>query len=91
MVLLKGLRMAVKGEDSSVGVYFTSLEDEGVEVHIPASKIFPNKPKRLQFMLPQEVGKGEWKVRVVTQMSSNSVILLKESTSGEYEWEVQVE
>lgn len=90
MVLLKGLRMAVKGEDSSVGVYFTSLEDEGVEVHIPASKIFPNKPKRLQFMLPQEVGKGEWKVRVVTQSGANRIHTMKLIVEGGYDWEVEV-
>lgn len=90
MVLLKGLRMAVKGEDSSVGVYFTSLEDEGVEVHIPASKIFPNKPKRLQFMLPQEVTAGRWMVRVVTQLASNRSDTMKLPTEGEYEWTVEV-
>ena len=90
MVLLKGLRMAVKGEDSSVGVYFTSLEDEGVEVHIPASKIFPNKPKRLQFMLPQEVGMGEWKVRVVTQTGANRHYEMRMPSEGQYEWTVEV-
>ena len=91
MVLLKGLRMAVKGEDSSVGVYFRSVEDENVEVHITPDQIYPNMPKQMQFKLPPEVVSGTWLVRVVTQMSGNTNILLKEPASGEYEWEVEVD
>lgn len=91
MVLIKGFRLAIKGDASIVGVYFKSLEDDEKEVHIPTDKIFPNDPKTLQFSLPQEVGTGLWSVRVVTQMGATTAVLLKKPRSGEYEWEVEVE
>lgn len=75
MVLIRGLRLAIKGEDPSVGVRFTSVADGSTTVLVPASKIFPNTPTKLQFSLPDEVTDGEWTVSVITQSTGSAKLL----------------
>jgi hypothetical protein len=74
MVLLQGLRLAVRGtaeKTDEIGVYFTSTGGT-VEVRIPAGQLSPNLPKKLQFVLPAGVTAGEWRVKVATQFTSNA-------------------
>lgn len=84
MVLIQGLRVAVKGEDPANGVTFTKAGSPSTTVFIPASKIYPNTPTKLQFLLPADVTEGQWDVSVTTQSSSSSV-LLKQPRTGVYE------
>jgi hypothetical protein len=69
MVLLQGMRMAVRGtaeKIDEIGVFILS-PDWTVSVHIPADQISPNMPGKLQFVLPANIGPGEWRVKVATQ------------------------
>ena len=77
MVLIQGMRLAVKGDDPTVGVLFTSQETPSTTVLVPPSDIFPNTPTKLQFNLPAEVTDGDWTVSVTTQGGSNSANMYK--------------
>lgn len=83
MVLIKGMRLAIKGDDPSCGVLFTSVSTPGTTVFLPASKIFPNTPTKLQFNLPTEIQSGDWTVTVTTQ-SSTSTLLKSPRTSNAF-------
>jgi hypothetical protein len=71
MVLLQGMRLAVRGDKpDEIGVFFTS-EDGVTSVRVPATHLSPNTPKKLQLVLPDKVSAGNWKVKVATQMTTN--------------------
>ena len=52
MVLIQGMRLAVKGDDPTVGVLFTSVEEPSTTVLVPPTDIYPNTATKLQFTLP---------------------------------------
>lgn len=85
MVLLQGMRLSLKGDDPAVGI---RLVKEGqtpeVAVFIPASKVSPNTPTKLQFVLPASATDGKWRVTVTTQSSGNSSTLMKTARSSDY-------
>lgn len=70
MAVITGNGLKVTGTDPSVGVTLTSVTDPSKSFFIPASKISPNTPKKLQFVLPAGVTDGEWMVKVTTQYMS---------------------
>lgn len=77
MVLLQGMRLALKGDDPSVGILFTSADNPGTTVAVAPAQVYPNMPTKLQFSLPAAVTEGEWHVSVTTQASGSSTVLLK--------------
>ena len=84
MVLIQGLRIAVRGElTDEIGVYFTRA-DGGVTVRIPAEELSPNTPTKLQFVLPAAVTPGEWTVAVATQGTSTTTKQLEHVRRNEY-------
>ncbi|MDR3133352.1 MAG: DUF4469 domain-containing protein [Prevotellaceae bacterium] len=85
MALIQGLRIAVIGKKTDeIGVYFTSADNPAVVVRIPANRLSPNTPTRLQFVLPPTITIGLWKVKVATQASANASVLVKEVREYEY-------
>lgn len=84
MVLIKGMRLSVKGEDASVGILFTNVDDSSTTVIVPAAKIYPNMPSKLQFALPAEVTAGDWNVTITTQSTGSSSQLTKQPRSFVY-------
>ena len=84
MVLIEGMRLAVKGEDPSVGVLFTSVDEPSTTVLVTPADIYPNTPTKLQFTLPAEVTEGEWTVSVTTQGASHSGVYYKEPRTYVY-------
>ena len=83
MVVINGQRLKVVGDDPTVGVTLTSVSEPSTSVTIPASKISPNMPKKLQFVLPSTVTEGEWRVKVTTQYSGTSSYQTKQARSFE--------
>lgn len=71
MAVITGNGLKVVGTDPSVGVTLTSADDPQKSFFIPASKISPNTPKKLQFVLPAGVTEGAWTVKVTTQYSGS--------------------
>ena len=52
MVVLTGNGLKLVGDDPAVGITLTSVSSPGTSFFIPASKVSPNLPKKLQFVLP---------------------------------------
>ena len=77
MVLIRGMRLSLKGDYPSVGIRYVSADDASKQVAIAPAKVYPNTPTNLQFNLPAEVTEGNWLVSVTTQASGSSTVLLK--------------
>ena len=84
MVLIQGMRLSVKGDDPSVGVLFTSVDNPDTTVFVAPSKLSPNTPTKLQFVLPAGVTEGKWYVTVTTQYTSGTSSLLKSPRSYQF-------
>lgn len=84
MVLIQGMRLALKGDAESVGILFTNADDSSKTVFITPAKVYPNTSTKLQFVLPPEVTEGTWFITVTTQASGNSTILTKEPRSYQF-------
>lgn len=72
MVVLTGDGLKLVGDDPTVGITLTSVSEPPTSFFIPASKVSPNLPKKLQFVLPAGVTEGEWTVQVTTQYSGSA-------------------
>lgn len=83
MALIEGMRLSLKGNDTTVGINFTKTGDS-TNVFIPAANVYPNTPTKLQFTLPTNMSNGDWEVSVTTQASSNGSALLKEPRTYQY-------
>lgn len=71
MAVVTGNRLKVTGTDPEVGIRLTSVAEPDKTYLIPAARIAPNTPKRLQFVLPADMPEGEWTVSVATQYSGS--------------------
>jgi hypothetical protein len=91
MVLIQGARIAVRGDrEEETGVFFTHA-DTGVTVRIPPAHLLPNNPSKLQFVLPQDVVPGEWRVSIATQATGTSTVFAKDIRTFEYPKNIRVE
>ena len=84
MVLIQGMRLSVKGEDPSVGVLFTSVDNPETTVFVAPNKLSPNTPSKLQFVLPAGVTEGKWYVTVTTQSMGGTTKSLKSPRSFQF-------
>lgn len=94
MVLIRGLNIALRGSDPSVGVLFTPMQDDDrsvieslnnpAPVFISPEDISPNTNTKLQFTLPSGVTAGKWTMQIVTQASNNNKQLRKEALTVIY-------
>lgn len=69
MVTITGDGLKVVGTKGTAGITLTSVADPSKEFFIPASRISPNMPKKLQFVLPAGITEGQWTVKVTTQFA----------------------
>ena len=58
MVVLTGNGLKLVGDDPTVGITLTSVSNPDTTFFIPASRVSPNLPKKLQFVLPAGVTEG---------------------------------
>lgn len=72
MAVITGNGLKVVGTDPTVGVTLTKADDADTSFFIPASRISPNTPKKLQFILPAGVTEGAWRVSVTTQYTTGN-------------------
>lgn len=75
MMQLTGRNLKLAGTDASVGILFTSVEDNSKTVFIPQNEVSINEPTRLMFVLPSGVTDGSWRVKVTSQHSSGGKTL----------------
>ena len=72
MAVITGNGLKVVGTDPTVGVTLTKADDADTSFFIPASRISPNTPKKLQFILPAGITEGAWRVSVTTQYTTGN-------------------
>lgn len=70
MAVITGNKLKVVGDDPSVGIHLTSVDNPETTFHITAAQIAPNMPKKLQFVLPAGITEGAWRLEVTTQYSN---------------------
>ena len=79
--ILKGRNLKVGGPaEANAGVTLTRQDKQGVTpVFIPATRLFPNTPTQVGFVMPASAEEGSvWQVKLCTQIGANSSQLLKE-------------
>ena len=72
MAVITGNGLKLVGKDASVGITLTSVASPSKSFFIPASRVSPNTPKKLQFVLPAGITEGQWTVKVTTQFSTST-------------------
>lgn len=82
MAVISGDGLKLAGKDPSVGITLTSVTNPSKTFFIPATKVSPNMPKKLQFVLPADITEGEWMVKVTTQYAGGSYLTKEPRTFG---------
>lgn len=77
VIVIKGNRIKIAGDDSGVGVY---LVDQSNNTRYKCEQIITNEPKQLMVMLP-DLQAGNYILEIVTQYSSNNSILKEPRTT----------
>lgn len=77
--VIKGKHIKVGGESDQIGVTIRRTDgDSGETFFFPVSKLYPNTPTQVGFVLPATVADGSvWSVTLCTQLGSNGAVLLK--------------
>lgn len=77
--VIKGKHIKVGGESNQIGVTIRRTDgDSGETFFFPVSKLYPNTPTQVGFVLPATVADGSvWSVTLCTQLGSNGAVLLK--------------
>ena len=77
--VISGRNIKVGGEGSEIGVTLRRTDGRtGDTLFFPLSKLYPNTPTRVGFVLPADVETGStWQVTLCTQIGSNGNKLLK--------------
>lgn len=79
--IIKGRNLKVGGPaEANAGITLTRQDKQGVtSVFIPATRLFPNTPTQVGFVMPASAEEGSvWQVKLCTQIGANSSQLLKE-------------
>ncbi len=78
--IIKGRNLKVGGPaEANAGITLTRQDKQGVTpVFIPATRLFPNTPTQVGFVMPASTEEGSvWQVKLCTQIGANSSQLLK--------------
>lgn len=78
--VIKGKHIKVGGEGSQIGITIRRTDgDSGDTFFFPVSKLYPNTPSQVGFVLPATVPDGSvWSVTLCTQLGGNGSSLVKE-------------
>lgn len=78
--ILRGRNIKVGGEGAEIGVTLRRTDgSSGTTLFFPQSKLYPNTPTQVGFVLPADTETGStWEVTLCTQLGSNGSKLLKE-------------
>ncbi|MEA4983672.1 MAG: DUF4469 domain-containing protein [Paludibacter sp.] len=74
-LIIDGIKIKIVGEDPSVGIYFINVSTNA-QTKVSANEIALNQNNKLIIVIPL-LEKGEYRLKVVTQYSANSVQLVK--------------
>ncbi|MEY8611075.1 DUF4469 domain-containing protein [Parabacteroides segnis] len=78
--IIKGKHIKVGGTGEQIGVTIKRTDgDSGETFFFHSSKLYPNTPTQVGFVLPSTAADGSvWSVTLCTQLGSNGAVLLKE-------------
>lgn len=78
--IIRGKNIKVGGQGDQIGVTIRRTDgDSGETFFFPPSKLYPNTPTQVGFVLPSTVADGSvWSVTLCTQLTTNNTALLKE-------------
>lgn len=86
VIIVKGNRLKIVGDDASVGVYLINQSDD---TRHKCDQIISNEPKQLMVMVPV-LSAGNYVLEIVTQYSSNNSVV-KEPRKTQFEHVLIVE
>lgn len=78
LLVLKGEKLKIVGDDPSVGIYLVHTES-GQEIHLPAASLYENTNATLMFFVP-DLQPGTYQLKVCTQYAGNTTALTKPCT-----------
>ncbi|MDR1335480.1 MAG: DUF4469 domain-containing protein [Tannerella sp.] len=81
-VNLAGVKIRIAGNAPGVGLHLTEI-NSGAVVDIPSTSIAVNEPSRVTFIVPANLPAGNYRLSLVTQFTSNT--LLKEPRTYVFE------
>lgn len=82
--IIRGRNIKVGGEGGEIGVTLKRTDgDSGTTYFFPPSKLYPNTPSQVGFVMPADAPEGSvWQVTICTQLGNNSSKLLKEARTA---------
>ena len=83
-ILIEGTKIKVAGDPDLCGVYFIPRDAPEETIYKVERRLTQNDPSRIIARVPATLEPGVYTLRIVTQFS-NSVVLLKEPRTLEYE------
>ncbi|WP_455592974.1 DUF4469 domain-containing protein [Bacteroides sp.] len=75
MCILTGKNLKLVGTDPSVGILLTSVANPSKTFFINPDHVSSDEPKKLQFVLPNDMEEGSWTVQVTTQYGSGGEVI----------------
>ena len=78
LLVLKGEKLKIVGDDPSVGIYLVHTES-GQETHLPATALYENTNATLMFFVP-DLQPGTYELKVCTQYAGSTTALTKPCT-----------
>jgi hypothetical protein len=78
-VNLVGTKIKIAGEESGVGLYLVEI-NTNTETAIPKTSIPVNDPSKMTFIVPAGLPAGDYKLKIVTQYSTNQTFLKEPRT-----------
>ena len=78
LLVLKGEKLKIVGDDPSVGIYLVHTES-GQETHLPATALYENSNATLMFFVP-DLQPGTYELKVCTQYAGSTTALTKPCT-----------
>jgi hypothetical protein len=78
-VNLSGVKIKIVGDEPGVGLYLDEV-NTSAEVTIPKAAILINDPSKITFIVPADLPAGDYKLKIVTQYSTNQVLLKEPRT-----------
>jgi hypothetical protein len=84
---ISGVKIKIAGPSSSNRIEI--IDDIGIGYDVPAKSVLTNTPTKITFIVPQNLPKGKYRVKLTTQYSTSST-LLKAPRSITFNQELEV-
>jgi hypothetical protein len=73
-VNLAGSKIKIAGDESIVGIFLVSQDNEDI-IPVRNTNILINNPSKVSFIVPVDLHSGDYKLKIVSQFSTSSTLL----------------